>query len=348
LIAAGPALTHPAEGVTLFLRGFGMNRRQIMAAAAAALAGMAGPAASAARARFNPRNLEGVWDLGSYTELERPPGVDHLVLTPAEAEAYEAPRRAMHGMLPGKPNEVGQVENEWTDRGEGLTRIKGQIRASTVIDPPDGQIPYRPEMMALAGGRGPALSAAGDLDNPETMGGTTRCMATVASGAPILGAPDANVVQFVQTKDALAIVSEKYHDVRIVRLCPDARAAAAMPRDPPAWMGTSAGWWEGDTLSVQTDSFHTGIMAKGQRVLISGATRVAERFTRISPAEVLYAFTVEDPKLLTRPWRGETVIHAAKGPLFEYACHEGNYSMAGMLAGARREEREAAGGKLSR
>ena len=324
-----------------------MHRRQMIVAAAAALAGMARPAAGAPRAPFDPRSLEGTWDLGNYTELERPPGLDHLVMTPAEAQAYEAPRRAMHGMLPGKPGEVGQVENEWTDRGEGLARVRGQIRASTIVDPPDGQIPYRPEMMALAGGRGPALSSPGDLDDPETMGGTTRCMATVASGAPILGAPDSNVVQFVQTRTALAIVSEKYHDVRIVRLCPDARAAAAMPRDPPAWMGTSAGWWEGDTLAVQTDGFHPGIMAKGQRVLVSGATRVAERFTRVSKAEILYQFTVEDPSLLTRRWRGETVIHAAKGRLFEYACHEGNYAMAGMLAGARREEREAAQGRVA-
>jgi hypothetical protein len=225
--------------------------------------------------------------------------------------------------------------------------VKGEIRSSTVVDPPDGKLPYRAAVAALAG-QPPAngtASAAGGLDNPEEMGGTTRCMATVAAGAPMLGAPDANVIQVVQTKDTVAILSEKYHDVRVIRLVANAEAAAAAPRDPPSWLGSSVGWWEGDTLVVETEGLRPGVIAKGQRVLVSGATRVIERFTKLSPHEIFYAFTVEDPALLTRPWRGEATIHAAKGRVFEYACHEGNYSMAGILAAARLEEREKAAGK---
>jgi hypothetical protein len=317
----------------------GLKLGVFVAAGLAASTASAGPRAS--------HDLQGTWDLGSYTELERPAGVSHLVMTAAEAEAYEAPRRAMHGMPASKRGEVGQPESEWTDRGEGLARVKGEIRSSTIVDPQDGKLPYRPAFMALAG-QPPSSgtsSAAGGLDNPEELGGTTRCMATVAAGAPMLGAPDANVIQVMQTKDAVVILSEKYHDVRVVRLVASAAAAAASPPDPPSWLGTSVGWWEGDTLVVDTQGLRPGVIAKGQRVLVSGATRVTERFTRVSPHEIFYAFTVEDPTLLTHPWRGETTIHPAKGPLFEYACHEGNYSMETMLAGARLAERETAAGK---
>jgi hypothetical protein len=317
-----------------------MRRGQVLAVLTAIVASVAGAAAGGAR------DLAGVWDLGSYTELERPAGIASLVMTKAQAEAYEAPRRALRGMLPAKPGEVGQAENEFLDRGSGLALVKGQIRSSTIVDPPDGLLPYTARANQLAGPRGPIASAVGDLDNPETMGGTTRCLATVAAGAPMLGAPDANVIQLVQTKDHLAILSEKYHDVRIVRLFRSATEAGASGRAPPAWLGHSVGWWEGDTLVVKTEGFRAGVINKGQRLLISGDTRVTERLTKIGPGEIFYAFTVEDPALLTRPWQGEQTIRAAKGKVFEYACHEGNYSMGGMLAGARREEREtgSAGG----
>jgi hypothetical protein len=322
-----------------------MIHRRAMLAAAGLVFG-AGAARAAARG-FNPRDLQGCWDLGSWTELERPSAFSGLVARPAEIEAFMAPRRAMHGLPASKPGEVGQAENEYIDKGVGLARVKGELRSSTIVDPPDGRLPYNARGEALAGPRGPIQGAVGDLINPETMGGTTRCMATVAAGAPMLGAPDTNVIQVVQTKACLAIQSEKYHDVRIVRLVAGPKAAAAAPRDPPSWMGTSYGWWEGETLCVATDCFHEGVITKGQRILVSGATKVSERLTRVSTSEILYQFTVEDPELLTRPWRGEQTIRASTGRVFEYACHEGNYSMAGMLAGARLEEREAkgAGGK---
>jgi hypothetical protein len=322
-----------------------MRRRDLLAGIGAALAG--GRAVARPAWRGAP-SLEGTWDLGNYTELERPAGLARLVLTPAEAEAFEAPRRAMHGMLGGKPGEVGQAENEWTDRGSGLARVNGEIRASTIVDPPDGLLPYNARGEALAGPRGgPAMSAAGGLDNPETMGGTTRCLASFEAGAPTLGGPDANCIQVVQTRQAVAILSEKYHDVRIIRLFPDARAGeaalAAARGDPPSWLGNSVGWWEAGALEVRTAGFRPEPVDRGQRLLVSGQTRVAERLARLPSGEILYRFTVEDPSLLTRPWRGETVIHPTKGRVFEYACHEGNYAMAGMLAGARREERDAAG-----
>ncbi len=329
-------MTTLTDQVTLTVVGVMMQRRQVLAAFAASV--VIPSDLAAASPKPYRRNLEGLWDLGSYTELERPKGVSRLVMTPAEAQAYEAPRKAMHGLAPSTGDGVGQAENEWADRGDGLARVKGQIRSSTIIDPPDGLLPYRPGMAPAQGD--PSLT--GELDNPESMGGATRCVATVAAGAPMLGAPDANVIQIVQTKDQLAILSEKYHDVRIIRLVTNARDGSMLTQhDPPSWLGHSVGWWEGDTLEVRTRGFRAGVIAKGQRMLISGETSVSERLTKVAVGEIFYEFTVEDPTLFTGPWRGEQTIRAAKGGIFEYACHEGNYSLPGILAGARREESSA-------
>jgi hypothetical protein len=313
-----------------------IGRRSVLAAGFSVFA-----AGAAARAKehsgehsarsFDPRDLDGIWNLGSYTEVERPKGIEHLVMTPAEAEAYDAPRRAGRGELASEPgDDVGQNQSEWNDRGTGLARVKGQIRSSAIVDPPDGKLPYRPAAAAVAKN--------GALDDPETMGGTTRCMVSVAALPPMLGAPDANLVQFLRAGDDFVILAEKYHDARIVRLGTTLRAGA----DPPGYLGSSVGRWEGETLVVETAGFHPGVIHRGQRLLVSGATRVTERLTRVGPDEIYYAFTVEDPDLYTRPWRGETTLRRSRDRIFEYACHEGNYSLPGMMAGARREEAVAA------
>jgi hypothetical protein len=174
------------------------------------------------------------------------------------------------------------------------------------------------------------------LEDPEDLNGPERCLATVAAGAPMTGAPDANLFQVVQTKDHVVILSEKYHDARIVRLADRSR-----PRPlPPSWLGDSVGRWEGATLVVETEGGHRGATNRGFHLVTSETTRVTERFTRSGPGEIFYEFAVEDPVLYTRPWKGEMVLHRETGRLFEYACHEGNYSLPGILAGARRGERD--------
>jgi hypothetical protein len=308
-----------------------IDRRMLLAGLAAASAPGAG--AAARPRRTGGRDLEGVWTAASYTDLERPKELPRLVVTPAEAEAFEAPRRALKGMLP-TPTGVGQAENEWIDRGEGLARVKGQIRSSWIVDPPDGQIPWSPTALARRYNVFPPVQG---LDNPEDRSGTERCLASVNGGAPMVGAPDANPFQIVQTRDAVVIHSEKYHDARIVRLS-DGRPLAPMP---PSWLGDSVGRWEGDALVVETRGFRPGVTSRGFLMFATDATRVTERFTRLAPDELFYEFTIEDPVLFARPWRAEMVFPEAKGRIFEYACHEGNYSMPGILAGARLEEREA-------
>jgi hypothetical protein len=312
----------------------GLLRRAVLsglAAGAGASAALAAPRA----APFRKRDLEGVWTLATYTDVERPKEVAGLVMTEAEARTYEAPRREFHGMLPSKPGEVGQTESEFTDRGAGLARVHGQIRSSWIVDPPDGQIPYRP---AFVTARGLDITPRPEhLDNPEDRPGNERCVANTATGAPLLGGADANLFQIVQAPGCVAILTEKYHDVRIVRL----DGASGREAAPPSWLGRSAGRWAGDTLVVETTGLPPGVTHRGGRLYVSGDTRVVERFTRSGPAELFYEFTVEDPVLLTRPWRGEITVQAAGGRIFEYACHEGNYSLPGILAGARLEEREA-------
>jgi hypothetical protein len=313
-----------------------MRRREMLAVLAAALASPASLAAARPRRGRAPPpgDLEGLWSGASYTDLERPKDLAGLVLTPAQAEAYEAPRRALHGMLPASDN-VGQAENEYTDRGSGLMRVKGQIRSSWIVDPPDGRIPFTAQARARLHVDRPMADA--PLDNPESLNGPTRCIASYGAGAPMYAGPDANLIQIVQAPGHVVLLSEKYHDARIVRLWRPGEPA--LTPLPPSWLGDGRGRWAGATLVVETTGLRPGVVDANLHLFRSGTTRVTERFTRMGPDELTYEFTVEDPALYTRPWRAETVLKRQAGRMFEYACHEGNYSLGGMLAGARREER---------
>lgn len=308
-----------------------IDRRWLLATLTGAVAT---PALGGAR-RSSIGSLDGLWSMGSWTDLERPPDAPHLVLSPAEAEAFMAPRRALGGMLAAKPGEVGQAENEYIDRGDGLARVKGELRSSWIVEPADGRIPYRPEVFAkLEKHRDTPLRR---FDDPEELAGTERCVASIGAGAPLIGGPDSNLLQIVDTGACVAILVEKYHDVRVIH-CGGPEPAGA----PATWLGNSVGRWEGRTLVVETRGFRPGINHRGQRTYETGETEVSERFTRAGPKELFYEFTVRDPSIYTQPWRGEMVFRAQTGRIFEYACHEGNYSLPGMLAGARQAEREAA------
>jgi hypothetical protein len=210
-----------------------------------------------------------------------------------------------------------------------------QIRSSWIVDPPDGKIPFSPEGLATL-----ARTKTEQFANPEGLGVTTQCLANGAAGAPMSGGPDANLFQLVQTPGAVVIVSEKYHEARIIRMV--AACAASGPPQPPQWTGDGVGHWEGATLVVETKGLRPNTIWRGGRVMAAGTTRVTERFTRTAPDELTYEFTVEDPVLYTRPWRAEMALKPAPGPMYEFACHEGNYSLPGILAGARLDERAAA------
>ena len=170
-------------------------------------------------------------------------------------------------------------------------------------------------------------------DHVEERPTDERCLTARGAGAPILNSPDTNTIQIVQTPGDIVIVSEKNHDARIIRM--DGKAPA--PWEPRDWMGVSVGRWQGRVLVVETTGRRAGLTRTGGLTL-SGAGRVVEAFERTGPAEITYRFTVEDFSLYTRAWRGEMVFRPAGGLLYEYACHEGNYSLPSILSAARQAE----------
>ena len=287
----------------------------------------------AAPRHTSPRDLSGLWTNATLTPLERPPGFNGLVTTEAAAADFEK-RRPAEFLASGSEG-VGARESEFWELGTRMTRVRGEIRTSIIIDPRDGKLPY-----SEAGRRLLATAAAGMLaatEGPEVRPSPERCLmgGGGASGVPMFAANyNANYL-FVQTADHLAIWSEMGGSVRIIPLT----KRSPLPPHIRPWMGDSASHWEGNTLVVETRNFNPAESHKiPAPIYVSQDAVVTERFTRLSPMEVLYDFSVDDPKPFTRPWRGEGIFRASKGPMFESACHEGNYSLPGILAGARREE----------
>lgn len=304
-----------------------------LSACALATAMLASAGGSDAAPR-RPPNLEGLWTNAALTTLERPPAFHDLIVPEAQAKAFEAG----HSGKPAVSKEVGQEDSEWWDLGRALGRIAGQARSSWIVQPADGRLPYSDAGLAALKARQAQLMS--NFDGPEVRPATERCLAGLggASGPPILNAAYNNHIQIVQTPDNVVIVTEMNHDARIVPLTPPPRFAG------PTWSGNPTGHWEGDTLVVVTTGFHSGLGWRAPSPLyMSPAAKVTERFTRTSADEILYAFTVEDPATFTQPWRAEMPLRRTAGPMFEFGCHEGNYSMAGVLAGGREKDREAAG-----
>ncbi len=279
-------------------------------------------------------DLQGIWAMTSLTELERPPELPARVVTEAQARAYEAKQDG----TPGIPNDVvGQNQAEWWETGAKLGRIDGHPVSSWLIDPPGGRLPYSPAGLKALRAAQKAMGAS--FDGPESRPAPERCVtgSSSATGAPMLNGAYSSLIQIVQTGADVVIVAEMNHDVRIISL-----RAAAPPPAARDWSGLSVGRWEGDTLVVLTTQFHPQAGWRPPSGLyLSPNARVTERFTRTGKDEVRYAYTVEDPTVFTQPWRAEMPILRSAKPMFEYACHEGNYSLGGVLAGARETERAA-------
>ena len=286
----------------------------------------------APRTAFGHPDLQGIWTNASLTRIERPDGFDTVVVPPEKARAYEAGHTGRAAI----PDDVtGQAESEWWELGGRLSRVGAQARAALVVDPPDGRLPYTQV------GRTAAEKKPG-FDGPEARNPAERCLNGIGTpaGPPMFNAPYSNIYQIVQTADRVAILVEMNHDVRVVRL-----GGSHPPASIQLWMGDSIGRWEGETPVVETTNLHPQEGPRGAssigRTYISGDAKIVERLTRVAPDRISYAFTVDDPSTYSRPWRGEMTFVASKGPIFEFACHEGNYSMEGILAGARKDEAAA-------
>ena len=282
-------------------------------------------------------DLQGIWTNSTITPLERPAEFRAKpALTEAEAAAFEKRffedqnRDRRDG---GPEADVGRAYNElFFDRGTKLARIRGSIRTSLIVDPPDGRIPaLTPEAQKrLADARTEAQRH--PADGPENRSLQERCLFWANDGPPMLPTMYNNYYQIVQTPAYVMILAEMAHDARIIPL--DGRPH----RDPQIreWKGDSRGHWEGDTLVVDTTNFTSKTRFRGS----SENLHVVERFTRVDANTILYKFTIDDPSTFTKPWSGEIPLTAAAGPIYEYACHEGNYALRDILAGARAAEKK--------
>jgi len=293
--------------------------------------------------------LEGVWNSASLTPLQRPAGLGAKEFyTPAEAAVYEKKRveEANRDRRDGPAEaDVGRSYNElFYDRGTKLART---LRTSLIVDPPDGRIPpMTPEARARLKAN-ETYFAAHPADGPEDRPLPDRCLMFSQSGPPMIPGNYNNNYQIVQSRDSVAIMAEMGNQVRVIPL--DGRAQ--LPGTVQEWMGESRGHWEGDTLVVETANFRFNERSRFGVQYDGGLTdqnlRITERFTRSGADSLTYRASINDPSVYTRPWTFEVSMERAEGPLYEYACHEGNYGLAGVLAGARAEEKAAAAKDVS-
>jgi hypothetical protein len=279
-------------------------------------------------------NLQGIWTNAWFTRLERPEELKQLVITPEEARQAEAAFNAATAEDP-----LGQRDSEFWDIGPGYAHVRGQIRTSFIVDPADGRLPLRPEIVKRFHYDDPAYER--PMDNPEDRTVTERCVASEGGYPPNLNSPDGNFLLIQQTRDHVVLLAEKYNDARVVRLVERVHAPAAVT----SWAGDSVGWWDGDALVVETTNFSPAGFSRYGRLKLSADAKIVERFTRTGPGDLLCTFTVTDPTVYTQTWRAEMPYRAAKGPMYEYACHEGNYFLGPALAAARRAERETSRAK---
>jgi len=322
-------------------------------------------AASPTQAQNSARpNLEGIWTNASLTSLNRPEGANALVVSPEEARVIAAatPIAGIEGGLDENDAEnntpsasaddfgVRAYNNFWVDPGSNLALVKGEFRTSYVVDPVSGRVPRREDPQydferKNFGSR--YATGVGDARGPEAIPLAERCLLGFGNkaGPGMMGALYNNTYQFVQTPDYVVILVEMAHDARIIPVF-DSREEALANRRPVAleqWFGDSVGWYENEELVVETTNINPIQMGQSS-VPITRAGRITERFSRYSESEIFYKFTVEDSNIYLQPWTAELSFYATDDGLYEYACHEGNYAMPGILAGARRLEAEAAAG----
>lgn len=310
---------------------------------AAGQAGSGGGVQAAADTWTLPRtpwgepDLQGIWDYRTITPLQRPEELaGKTVLTDEEAAEFQAQtnerrhkdRRVSDGLSPER--DVANAYNHfWWDYGDTLTEDK---RTSLVVDPPDGRIPaYTADGQRRADLRSEMRQR--PARGPEDRNVWERCILGTNAGPPMNPGAYNNNMQLFQIPGHVVILSEMIHDVRVVPV--DGRPH--LPEQIRQWKGDSRGRWDGDTLVVDTVNFNgkTGVRGTG------GGLHLVERFTRASADRLVYEYTVDDPKSFTQPWSVMIPMKKTEGPLFEYACHEGNYGMVNLLAGARAHEKAA-------
>lgn len=269
---------------------------------------------TAPRTEHGRPDLQGVWVAAFLTMLERPPGVDSLVVDEQQANAIVTTIRSRMPVV--NDPDVNNYDLKQ------LTKVKGEYRTSMIVEPKDGKIPYTAAGLELVASI--AARNGQKFDDPEQRPLAERCLENLGY-APMRTVPVMLPRQIVQTRDDVVIMSEDAVGLRVIHL-----TGTAPPETVRTIEGYSAGHWEGDTLVVRTDHLRADDPARtnpGRPILLSRQSRITERFTRVSPTELFYQFTVEDPSLYTQPWSAEFSMTRHDGVTYEYACHEGNYAL---------------------
>ncbi|MFT4886064.1 MAG: hypothetical protein ACJAY7_001629 [Pseudohongiellaceae bacterium] len=318
----------------------------------AALAQDSGGAFTTLKTEWGVPDLQGNWKNATVMPFERPSDLGtKQAYTEDEARQLElsAQQAVEQDNEPLDPNRtapalkalppVGNYDLFWTDRGMFLPTVNGEFRTSAVIDPPNGRIPER-----VAGFRDRVAQIRANQpnrnDGPEGRGLGERCLIAFGnSSGPVMSPVMYNShMQIVQSPGYVNIIVEMAHDARIIKITND-RSPSSEAHSK--WMGDSIGRWEGDTLIVQTKNYNPWMSYRGAP---TENLTVIETFRREANNKIIYGFTVDDPTVYTAQWSGEYPLSKMEEPVYEYACHEGNYGIIGILAGARRlEAMEAAG-----
>ena len=307
------------------------------------------PGYKAPRTADGKPDLQGVWSSASLTTLTRGgrgPGGSDLVIPQEKIDeltknAYYN-QRLDNDNKPTDPNagagdgkggkDVKGYNNFWIDPGSEYAKVNGEYRSSWIVSG-NGQVPYTAEGRAARGAR---MASVRQVRNtgPEIRSLGDRCLISFGSqaGPPLTNAMYNNHIQIVQTSDHVLLDVEMNHDARIIRIQKDGEQEKPLPIPVKQWFGDSIAHWEGDTLVVVTKNVHP-IQERSGAIPISETGKVTERFTRVSDKEIFYEYTVEDPKYYAQAWKGEMPLRMSEEKVFEYACHEGNYALPGMLFG---------------
>lgn len=289
-------------------------------------------------------DLQGVWTNASITTLERNERYPSVVLKPEEVEAAtnahpqvvrqatDDNQKLSDGLLDGSDLARGRGYNAfWIDPGKKFGVVKGETRTAWIVDPPDGRIPYSEAGKKLAA----AANARLGYSDPESRPLNDRCLATGGrTGPPMTNGLYNNHYQIVQTPTHVMIHSEMISHARVIPLRDEHSPEATHPL-----FGDSIAHWDGDALVIETTNFSPYHSWQDHPAFLSEHATVTERFTRVSDGELLYEFTVDDPNFYSKPWRGEMTWRRDDQRIYEFACHEGNYAMEGILMGARVREK---------
>ena len=302
-------------------------------------------AARRATAKTTPRtpdghpDLQGIWTNATVTPMERPTQFTTLNISDAQAAAFEKDQsddlKSEDGQSDGKiiraagSSGTGGYNVLFVDRGTQMIRIDGVKRSSLIIDPPDGRVPPITEEARKRNAS--MMRNFNRYDDVKERPLSERCVIGFGStaGPPMMPVLYNNTYQIVQNKDTVMILVEMVHDVRIIRM-----NGTHPPSNVRELLGDSIGHWEGDTLVIDTTNFTDETRFRGA----SENLHVIERFQRISLDQILYRATIDDPSTFTKQWTMEFPFRATPGPVYEYACHEGNYAMTDIMGGARKME----------